>query len=192
MTGIRVALFATFMTFSAPVLAGDLAVPAGIPMGNAEACQQGPTSQFGRYIGDWKIEDSQFARDGSGWSPGQGARWIFACLGNGMAVQDYWMPANGNVGTNLRIYNAETESWDIAWATNATPGIAQISAKQDEQGNIVMHYVSPLPGPLRRITFAAPDDGGWNWKLEFSQDAGDTWFEVYRIRATPFSPEPSD
>jgi len=46
--------------------------------------------------------------------------------------------------------------------------------------------VAPLPSPLRRITFFPPDETGWNWKLEFSQDDGETWTEVYRIRATPY------
>jgi hypothetical protein len=50
-----------------------------------------------------------------------------------------------------------------------------------------MHYVAPIPTPLRKITFFPPDENGWNWKLEFSNDAGATWFEVYRIKATPYS-----
>ena len=48
-----------------------------------------------------------------------------------------------------------------------------------------MHYRSPLPDPPRRITFFPPDEQGWNWKLEFMLD-GETWTEVYRIRATPY------
>lgn len=159
---------------------------SGIPLGSSDACLEGPLAQFGRYIGDWKIEDSQLARDGSGWSAGAGARWIFSCLGDGTAIQDFWLPPDGNVGTNLRTYNAKTGSWEIAWAINTLPGFAHISARQDDDGNIVMHYVRPEPDPLRRITFSPPDARGWNWKLEFSSDGGETWTEVYRIRATPF------
>ena len=50
-----------------------------------------------------------------------------------------------------------------------------------------MHTVSPAQTPLRRITFFPVDASGWKWKLEFSTDEGETWFEVYRIMATPFN-----
>jgi len=59
-----------------------IALPAqaneSLPFGNDAACMQGPLQQFGRYVGDWKIEDSQLQQDGSGWTPGGGARWIFS------------------------------------------------------------------------------------------------------------------
>ncbi len=157
---------------------------ATLPFDNDDACMDGPLAQFGRYVGNWDIEDSQLSQDGQSWTQGDGARWNFACLGNGTAIQDFWMPPDGNVGTNLRTYNSETESWDIAWAINTLPGFAHIQAEQDEDGNIVMHYKSPLPDPLRRITFFPPDDNGWNWKLEISRDDGENWIEVYRIKAT--------
>jgi hypothetical protein len=166
---------------------GDLSfadIPAA-PLDNADACMEGPLAQFGRYIGNWDIQDSQLSQDGQTWTKGDGAQWNFVCLGNGTAIQDFWLPPDGNVGTNLRTWNSKTESWDIAWAINTQPGFAHIQAKEDEDGNIVMHYKSPLPDPLRRITFFPPDEKGWNWKLEFSQDGGETWFEVYRITATP-------
>lgn len=169
-----------------------IALPAAqanesLPFGNDDACMEGPLQQFGRYIGDWKIEDSQLQQDGSGWKPGAGARWIFSCLGNGTAIQDFWMPGNGNVGTNLRTFDEKTGKWDIAWTADLSPAISRIEAEQDSEGNIVMSYVSPVPTPLRRITFFVPDDNGWDWQLEFSNDGGETWFAVYKIRATPFS-----
>lgn len=167
--------------FGLPVLA-DMPV---VPLEQEDGCMQGPLAQFGRYIGNWTIEDSRLSQDGQTWSKGNGAQWNFVCLGNGTAIQDFWMPQDGNVGTNLRTWNAETESWDIAWAINTQPGFSHIEAKQQANGNIVMHYKSPLPDPLRRITFYPPDGSGWNWTLEFSTDGGQNWFEVYRIRATP-------
>ncbi len=160
------------------------AEPTALPVDNAAACMEGPLAQFGRYVGNWDIEDQRLSPDGSEWLPGNGSRWNFVCIGNGTAIQDFWLPDDGNVGTNLRTYNADTESWDIAWAINTQPGFAHIGAKKDENGNIVMRYRSPPQDPPRRITFYPPDGDGWNWTLEFSFDGGATWVEVYRIRAT--------
>ena len=112
---------------------------------------QGPLTDFGRYIGDWKITDSQLSQDGTEWVAGAGARWVFACVGNGTAIQDFWLPHDGNVGTNLRTYNSATDKWDIAWAINTTPGFSHIEARRDEDGNIVMHYVSPKPTPRSEL-----------------------------------------
>lgn len=168
-------------------LAFGTAAAGGFPEGNPDSCMEGPLAQFGQYIGNWDIEDASLKQDGSGWEPGQGARWNFVCVGNGTAVQDFWLPKGGEVGTNLRTYNAETESWDIAWTMKPMPGFAHINAKQDDAGNIVMKYVAPVPSPLRRITFFPATKDGWKWKLEFSTDGGENWREVYRIKATPSS-----
>jgi hypothetical protein len=113
MTVWRCLTFVVCLNFSTLLYAGE----DGLPFTGSDGCMQGPLAQFGKYLGDWKIEDSRLSRDGSGWSAGPGARWIFSCLG---------------------------------------------------------------------------DDGGWNWTLEFSQDEGDSWIEVYRIRAMPFSGASAD
>lgn len=156
-----------------------------LPFENEEGCMEGPLAQFGQYIGDWKIDDSQLSQDSGEWEPGDGARWIFTCLGDGTAIQDFWLPNVGTIGTNLRTYHDDTGSWDIAWAIKGAPGFAHITATQNADGEIVMHYKSPLPDPLRRITFYPATEQGWDWKLEFSAD-GDNWTEVYRIKATPY------
>lgn len=169
-------------------LGGIVAVSAAagdLPLVETDGCMAGPMAQFGRYIGRWNIADSQLQQDGSTWVDGPGARWDFVCVGDGAAIQDFWMPNGGNVGTNLRTYNAETESWDIAWAVKPQPGFAHITARQNDEGAVVMRYKTPLPDPPRRITFFPPDEHGWNWRLEMSFDKGETWNEVYRIKATP-------
>jgi len=172
----------------APCLgAAGLAVAqdSAIPIGDKSACMEGPLAQFGRYIGSWKIADSQLGQDGTEWTDGAGAEWNFVCIGDGTAVQDFWMPNDGPTGTNLRTWNPASGSWDIAWAIPGVPGFAHITAEQDEAGNVVMHYKSPVLDPLRRITFFPPDASGWDWVMEFSTDGGDSWAPVYRIRATP-------
>ena len=155
-----------------------------LPLGSNEGCMEGPLAQFGKYIGDWDIADTTLSKDGTEWTKGPGARWTFVCVGDGTAIQDFWLPPDGPVGTNLRTYNSESGSWDIAWAIKSAPGFSHIKAEEDDNGNIVMHYVAPIPEPLRQITFYPPNDDGWDWTLEFSFDGGENWTEVYRIRAT--------
>lgn len=151
------------------------------------ACLDGPMAQFGRYVGDWKITDEALARDGSGWGPGKGARWIFECIGKGTAVQDHWMPNGGGYGTNLRTYNTDTGKWEIVWAATLQKGLMHISAELQDDGSILMDIVSPVQDPPRRIIFFEPDEGGWSWVQQWSMDEGETWFDVYRIRATPWT-----
>jgi len=159
-------------------------------MDTSKGCLTGPIEQFGRYIGDWDIADQVLGQDGKTWSTGNGARWNFTCVGGGIAVQDFWMPngADGGpppgVGTNLRIYDAKTETWQIAWTATNSPGLGHISAKQDEGGNIVMHWVNPVQSPPRRIIFFPPTAEGWDWVMEMSNDEGKSWFPVYKIKAT--------
>ena len=155
-----------------------------LPFGDTDGCMQGPLAEFGQYIGNWDIQDSSLSPDGKEWTEGKGGRWDFACLGNGTAIQDFWLPSDGKVGSNLRTYNSETGQWDIAWTVTGMAGFAHIQAKKDAKGNIVMHYKSPLPDPLRRITFFPADENGWHWKMEFAIGADGAWVEVYRIRAT--------
>lgn len=158
---------------------------AAVGMDKSEGCMAGPMIQFGRYIGDWNIADEQLSLDGKTWTPGPGARWNFVCVGNGTAIQDFWMPNGGGFGTNLRMYDKENDVWDIAWTNAQVPAMAHIGAKLDDGGNIVMHYIAPKPSPARRIIFFPPTKQGWNWKLEISTDGEKTWREVYRITATP-------
>lgn len=171
---------------AALVLIAACTEESNLPFGARDGCNEGPMAQFGRYIGDWKIADETRSRETGEWQAGKGARWIFECLGDGTAIQDFWLPNEGNVGTNLRTYNSETGAWDIAWAIKGIPGFAHISATQNDAGEVVMKYKSPLPDPLRRITFFPPTGDGWQWKLEFSTDNEASWVEVYRIRATPY------
>jgi len=180
MTLTRLTIAVAALLISMSSYAGD----DSIPVGEKSACMEGPLAQFGQYIGDWDIEDAQLSQDGSGWAPGAGARWNFVCLGEGTAIQDFWMPNDGPVGTNLRTWNPDTEAWDVAWATKGLSGFAHIQAEMNAEGNIVMRYKSPIPDPLRRITFFPANAKGWHWKLEISSDEGQNWTEVYRIKAT--------
>lgn len=163
---------------------------SAIPYDNPSACMDGALAQFGQYIGDWDIEDWNWDQASKEWKPGAGARWLFVCIGEGTAIQDFWMPAGSeNVGTNLRVYNTSTASWDIAWTMKPMPGFAHIVAEQGESGDIVMHYRSQVPDPPRRITFRPVNGSNWDWIMDITSDGGASWRGVYRIHATRRSPE---
>ena len=49
-----------------------------------------------------------------------------------------------------------------------------------------MDILKPLQDPPRRIIFFEPDENGWNWVMQMSFDAGASWPDVYRIKATPW------
>ncbi len=170
------------------LLAGTATAGPGHSHSHGEGgCMKGPMAQFGRYIGDWRIDDETLSQDGTTWSDGPGARWTFECVGNGVAVQDHWMPLTGGYGTNLRTFNPSSERWEIVWAATALNGLQRISARQDDAGEIVMSIDYPEPPQPRRIIFYPPDDDGWNWVQQWSLDGGENWFDVYRIRATPWT-----
>lgn len=188
---IRQLAMTSALAFGLPAGLTAQSTTADVLMDKQNGCMTGPVAQFGRYIGDWDIVDEGLQQDGTTWLPGNGARWNFTCVGDGIAVQDFWMPngAEGGpapgVGTNLRIYDPETEQWQIAWTATRSPGYAHIRAKQNEDGDIVMHWVTPEQNPPRRITFFTPTDEGWNWVMEMSFDEGESWTPVYKIKATP-------
>ncbi|MEM9400881.1 MAG: hypothetical protein AAGA44_00195 [Pseudomonadota bacterium] len=150
-------------------------------------CMQGAMAQFGRYIGDWRIRDESLSQDGSTWTEGTGARWRFECVGNGVAVQDFWMPFGGGYGTNLRTYNPSSDRWEIVWAATQQSGLQRISARENDKGEVVMSIDYPTTPQPRRIIFFPPTDDGWNWAMQWSLDDGETWIDVYRITATPWS-----
>lgn len=187
--GFRAVTATALLAASLAASANDLTIE-DVAMAKTEGCMEGPVAQFGRYIGDWTIEDEGLQQDGT-WAAGNGARWLFTCFGNGVAVQDFWMPngADGGpppgVGTNLRIYDPASESWKITWTATRAPGQTLIRANQDEDGNIRMFWVSPEVTPRRRITFFTPDENGWNWVMEIDRAGDDTWTPVYKIKATP-------
>ncbi|NNC99650.1 MAG: hypothetical protein HKN85_05670 [Gammaproteobacteria bacterium] len=177
----KLILSCVVIMFCAPAFAEQ----TEFPYGEKRPCMQDPLAEFGRYIGEWDIADSTLSPDGKQWVPGAGGKWNFVCIGNGIAIQDFWLPNDGKIGTNLRTYNEQAKQWDIAWTITGMSGFAHILARKEADGNIVMHYKSPIPEPARRITFFPPTAKGWDWKLEISSDAGENWIEVYRITATP-------
>ncbi|MEP3225622.1 MAG: hypothetical protein ABJO01_06575 [Parasphingorhabdus sp.] len=150
-----------------------------------EACKTGPVSAFGRYVGKWSFQDSTLSSDGESWDLGKGGLWDFYCLGNGISVQDFWMPKAGGFGTTLRMYDPKKKSWDVVFAGEGSQAMSRLIANQLDDGSIEMHYVTPEFKPYRRIRFSVPTATGFDWELAISSDEKKTWKTVYKMRATP-------
>lgn len=139
-------------------------------------------------IGDWECTPSNRQEDGT-WKESSRRhtwKWYFAL--NGMAVQDFWFPAEespGAPGTNVRIYDAESDSWFIAWATTRMKRFERISATYDGTEMILTGNVPP-GGPMnehdRRITFYNLSGDHFDWKYEAnSENTEGEWREVARL-----------
>lgn len=150
-------------------------------------------NQFGRLAGTWHIEQQLLPAKGS-WQDIAPAQWNFHYAIGGHAIQDHWIqpPSSqplspGEVrqyGTNIRIYDPETDSWQITWASSDSPSFTTYDAKANEDGEMIMSGPDPdRPGVTQRITYFDIRNDQWSWKMEFSTD-GENWLEVARIAAT--------
>lgn len=149
----------------------------------ALACSEGVASAFGRYIGEWEFADSQITADGS-WQEGPGGEWDFHCVGDGIAVTDFYRSRAGVFGMTVRMVDPETRRWDIVYTGEGTQAMNQLTGELLEDGTIEMHYVKPEFDPLRRITFSPIVGDSFTWMMAISRDGGDTWQDVYKMEAT--------
>ena len=105
---------------------------------------------FAPLIGEWSTSEESFKPDGSGWAPSKTADWNFYWSFAGRGIRDdYISPpmaeavddeSKRTYGTNLRIYNSDTNQWVMTWLT---PG-------SKEPGNFTatstcLLYTSPSP-----------------------------------------------
>ena len=81
---------------------------------------------YGRFIGSWDLDVSQFRDDGTvRWPKGE---WHFGWVLEGRAIQDVWIvPPRGELrhgdaaanvnsfGTTLRVYDPGIDAWHVQW-----------------------------------------------------------------------------
>lgn len=108
---------------------------------------------FGKLIGSWKIDyidnNNSCAMKGE---------WHFSWVLEGMAIQDVIILPGYEYGTSLRIYNPDTNAWDVAYGY--TGKIIRLEArKQDEM--IVLTY---LDDERRKWVFTKIEDHHFHWQ----------------------------
>jgi hypothetical protein len=151
-------------------------------------------AQFGRLVGVWTCASEQVQPDGS-FKPGASeATWTWFYTLSGHAVQDIWEPVGGAVGTNLRVYDPDNDTWEIQWVTGSLVHFQLITARAVDD-TVVMHGDAPaaggFPAHARRITFHGITEGSFDWKYEATKSGTDTgWSEFSRMHCTKTQAEP--
>lgn len=128
---------------------------------------------FGKLIGSWQIDyiesDNHRAIKGE---------WHFSWVLEGMAIQDVIILPDYEYGTSLRIYNPNTNAWDIAYGY--TGNIIRLEAKKQDD-KIVLTYLSD---ERRKWIFTKIEDTCFHWENVTVKDNGE-WYihaEIYAER----------
>jgi len=95
------------------------------------ADRAGKMDLYGRFVGSWDLDVSQFSDDGT--ERRRTGEWHFGWALEGRAIQDVWIvPPRGALrdgdaaarfntyGTTLRVYDPEIDAWRIQWTDPVT------------------------------------------------------------------------
>jgi len=147
------------------------------------------TAALGQLVGVWDVEQQVRNQDGS-WNEPTRAEWRWFYILDGQAIQDDWIKppvadgpsAERTFGTNIRIYDPETDQWNMAWIDSNNRTLARFTAKNIDD-TVVMTGVNPV-GRRVQNTFYAIKTDAFEWVQEWTFDDGDSWVPVSRLRAS--------
>lgn len=154
--------------------------------------------QFGRLAGIWEAIQEMRRLDGS-WVVAGPALWTWRYTLGGFAVQDLWYQAQDELPaylgslqhdyllTALRTFDVRSQRWKIAWTANGmgqTPGDDFGTMEAVWNGTEFVLTSPPDDYGIQRVRFTDIRPDSFSWVSEFSQDAGETWQAVMRVKAT--------
>ena len=146
---------------------------------------------LGRLIGLWDVSMVSRNLDGSWPDETLHRLWRWYPILNGQAIQDDWIrldaatdgsshPSVRVTGTNIRIFNPETEEWSMAWIDTLSRKLATFTATNVE--DTVVMTGRKNQGRLVRITFSNITAEAFEWTQDWTSDDGETWFPVARMQ----------
>lgn len=148
-------------------------------------------THWNKMLGSWITTEESLQANGSGWKDAGTAEWHFFPAMNGWAVRDeYFSPplsenveqsSKRQIGTNLRVFDKDKQLWLMAWMTKAGNTVDLYSAKSDSNQIVMLSKQKTPQGYYARITFFDMQADSFEWKLEWSKDGSNSWFEVHRI-----------
>lgn len=145
-------------------------------------------AEFAFLIGDYRIDLHRWQDDQ--WSPpqpGVTARWNGRYILGGMAIMDEWFhpdPAQDNGsgrGVNVRMYDPETEEWDMMWISSLSNQVQDLRAKQTD-GVLTMWQEYP-ERPDFRAEFEVIDDDNWR-RISYGKSADGEWVKQFMLSAS--------
>lgn len=122
---------------------------------------------FGKLIGSWNINyidhNDDFTLQGE---------WHFSWILEGMAIQDVIILPEYECGTSLRIYNPNTQAWDIAYGF--TGKIIWLEAKKQDD----MIVLTFLNDERRKWVFKTIEDQQFHWQNITVTESGEWQINV--------------
>ena len=139
-------------------------------------------SLYGWLIGNWRMEATIFAADGTK-HRGHGEIYFEWAL-QGRALQDVWILPGVFYGTTLRIYDPGIDAWHIIWSDP----LRQFYTRQigRARGHDIVQEGSDTSGAPIRWTFTDITPDSFRWLGERSDDGGRTYWlqaEFFAARA---------
>lgn len=139
-------------------------------------------------IGDWKCGSSNRQPDGTWEETSYIHVWKWYYTLRGKAIQDFWLPDEDSpsvAGTNLRMFDKDSDSWFIAWSTVEMKKFLHLSATFDGTELVLTGHrdaSSDRPEHDLRVTFhnISPDHFDWRHEV-MSADTNGEWREVGRL-----------
>ena len=155
--------------------------------------------QFGQFVGSWSCRSSRRDRDGNWQADGWESKWTWYWVLGGHAIQDVWdvppaSPAGASLGTNLRIFDAATGTWQMVWTNTRMSSFDYYEAVGGD-GEVIMTGEIPArggrPPHSAKITFHDIAPGSFEWRYEASLAGSDgPWSEQVRISCRRTATDP--
>ena len=147
---------------------------------------------YGRFIGSWDLDVSQFRDDGTvRWPKGE---WHFGWVLEGRAIQDVWIvpprgelrhgdaTANANsFGTTLRVYDPGIDAWHVQWNDPVTQSFLVMIGRAE--GDEIVQLGTRADGQLVRWSFSQITADSFLWRGQISADGGLNWRMVTEFTA---------
>jgi catechol 2,3-dioxygenase-like lactoylglutathione lyase family enzyme len=126
---------------------------------------------YGRFIGDWTMDATLYADDGSHHKTTGTIH--FGWVLKGRAIQDVWILPGFFHGTTLRIYDPGLDAWHILWSDP----LKQYFTRQvgRAQGQDIVQEGRNDAGQATRWRFVDITPDSFIWLGELSPDDGATW-----------------
>jgi hypothetical protein len=139
-------------------------------------------SLYGWLIGDWTMDATMHAEDGS--VHAAKGTIHFSWVLQGRAIQDVWILPGFFHGTTLRVYDPGLDAWHILWSDP----LKQYFTRQigRVRGKDIVQEGRTDAGQLTRWTFTDITADSFHWIGERSLDDGATWHRqaVFHARRT--------